>query len=372
MTIILLDGRAIQDHFPGIGRYVFNLAGELARLAPHFRWRILYDPRARNTRFDLRRLAARANVELIPVAAPFFSPREQWLERQRALIEGVSLWHSPYYAMPYVLPMPAVVTLEDLTPLVIPAEMPSRVKRLVYRTLNQLAARRARRILTLSRASKAELERILRIPAGKIAVTPLAADPQFAPASPAQVERVRAKLNLPRVYALYVGSNKPHKNLVRLIAAWALIQDAPPLVIAGAWDPRFPEAKREVARLKLEHRVLFRHNPDEADLPALISGARIFVFPSLHEGFGLPPLEAMACGTPTVCAYSSSLPEVLGNAALAFDPWNIEDMALTLQRALEQADLRWELRAKGLQQAQRFSWEHTARETLRVYEGILG
>lgn len=367
MTAIILDARSIQDHFPGIGRYAFRLACALAHFFPDDQFRILHDPRVRNTRFDLDALFARRNVERADAPANFFSPAEQRLAFDARVTTHANVFHSPYYALPYTLSIPKIVTLADVTPLVLHDEMPSALKRLMYRALNQLAARRAQAIITFSEASRQDLERVLKIPRAKMSVIPLAADDSFAPKSATEIERVRAELNLPKNYALYVGSNKPHKNLPHLVEAWSRIEKGAVLVIAGAWDARYPQAKASAARLRLGERILFRHNIVEKTLPALIGGAQLFVFPSAHEGFGLPPLEALACGTPVACARVSSLPEVVGDAAFFFDAANSQNIAQVLADALNDKNARDTLRARGMRRAQTFSWERVARETMRVY-----
>ncbi|MGE5140270.1 MAG: glycosyltransferase family 4 protein [Rudaea sp.] len=296
----ILDGRYIQDHFPGIGRYVYNLACAMPRLAPSDRFRILVNPRLANSRYDLRTLLQNPNVDLVEVGAGTASAQEQLLARARNVVSGAALWHSAYYIMPYFLPVPAVVTLEDLTPLVLPEEMPNPGKRLLYRMLNLLAARRASHIITISEAAARDLVRVLGVARNKLSVIPLAAGPQFRPAEPAAVSEVRERLGLPSRYALYVGSNKPHKNLPRLVQAWARVDSSVLFVIAGHWDSRYPLGAA-AERLTTEGRLRLIPSIAAGDLPALMTGAAFFVFPSLHEGFGLPPLEAMACGTTVAC-----------------------------------------------------------------------
>ncbi len=370
MTGIFLDGRTIQDHFPGIGRYAFQLAHALGATFPEQRLRVAIDAGARNTRFERRALSTMPNLELVSVHTRLMSPGEQLLGRQNELVRDMSVWHSPFYTFPLTVQLPLVVTLADLTPLILPVEMPSAARRFIYRMLNRLAARRANAVITFSNASRADLVRMLQLAHAKISVIPLAADPAFQPASTAHIQSVRERLGLAESYALYVGSNKPHKNLPRLVQAWAEVKTETVLVLAGVWDARYPQTKELVARLDLERRVLFRHDISERDLPALMSGARVFVFPSVHEGFGLPPLEAMACGTPVACANASSLPEVVGDAALLFNPFEPSDIARVLGQILDDTHLRASLQEAGMRRARDFSWERTAVDTMAVYRGV--
>jgi len=143
------------------------------------------------------------------------------------------------------------------------------------------------------------------------------------------------------------------------------------LVIAGHWDPRYPQARRKAAELGLEDNVVFLGEVAEADVPALYAGAELFLFPSLYEGFGLPVLEAMACGTPVVCSNTSSLPEIVGEAAITFDPVDVAEMAGAIAKALADEGLRREMVEQGLAQASKFSWERTARKTLALYREVL-
>jgi len=196
-----------------------------------------------------------------------------------------------------------------------------------------------------------------------------AAGPRFKPADPSASDELRHRLGLPDHYALYVGINKPHKNLPRLVEAFARITHHVSrftLVIAGHEDPRYPQARERAAALGLDS-VMFLGAVAEEDLPALYSGADLFVFPSLYEGFGLPVIEAMACGTPVACSNVSSLPEVAGDAALLFDPHTPESIAAAICQTLQNAELRERLRRRGLEQAGHFSWEHAARLTLEAY-----
>ena len=374
-----IDGRCIQDHFPGVARYTLNLVRALAEVAPEDEFLLLYDPSARNTRYSLEVLRRQANLRLVPGEAPVFSLSEQWrIPRQ---LRGLrpALIHAPYYLRPYALPAPVVLTAYDLIPLIYPRYFTLK-ERAIFRLAMGLALRTAQAVIAISQATASDLQRHYRLPPARLAVIALAADPAFGPQPMEAIAAIRQRYQLPERYALYLGSNKPHKNLVRLIEAWKMVtglrlevsspgphRSAAALVIAGHWDERYPEARQRAAALGLGGSVRFLGAVAEEHLPALYAGAELFVFPSLYEGFGLPVLEALACGVPVVCSNSSSLPEVAGDAALLVDPLDVPAMAQALGRVLGDLSLRQDLRARSLARAALFSWERAARETLAVY-----
>ena len=366
---VALDGRAIHDHFPGIGRYAYNLALALARTQPDLELAVLHDPRQPNTRYPLAALQAYPNVRLVPVSAPTFAPAEQWRVPQTVRTSAAHVYHSPYYIMPYRPGVPTVVTVHDLIPLV-PTARYSRRARWLFAVTVRLALRAAQRVITVSSASASDLTHRLGVPAGKIATIPEAADPAFVPQPAAQVAAVRTRLGLPERYVLYVGSNKPHKNLERLVSTYLTLGSAPPLIVTGHWEARYPAAREIVQRADAEARVRFLRPVAAEDLPALYTGATLFVFPSLYEGFGLPPLEALACGAPVACSRAASLPEVVGDAALLFDPLNPTEIAATLRRALGDEALLADLRRRGLARAAHYSWDQTAAQTAAVYRAV--
>ncbi len=366
---IAIDGRYIQDHFPGIGRYTYNLIDALARAAPDNTFVVLHSPTGYNTRYDVDALARHPNVELHRVNVPTFSLREQF----QLPISNIQLLHSPYYIKPYFLRVPSVVTIFDLIPLRCPSDLPNLRARFFFRAAISLAARTATHVIAPSVAAQKDLVELLRVPREKITVIPLAADARFKPQPETEIFRVREKYTLPARYVLSVGINKPHKNLATLIEAWQCVDTAAALVIAGAWDERYASV---VSGQSAAIRTI--RDVDDVDLPALYSGATVFVMPSLYEGFGLPPLEAMACGAPVVCSNAASLPEVVGGpsagsgqcAALLINPRNPEEIATAITRVLSDTALRDELRGKSLARAAQFSWERTARETLQVYRSV--
>jgi glycosyltransferase involved in cell wall biosynthesis len=209
-----------------------------------------------------------------------------------------------------------------------------------------------------------------------VSVIPLAAGRHYRPLDEAEIYPALKRHHIEFPYILYVGSIEPRKNLPRLLVAYAHLRRRGStrwrLVVAGPRKWKSGPVYDAVARLELAEHVHFAGFVPEADLPALYNGADLFAFPSLYEGFGLPVLEAMACGTPVVTANTSSLPEVAGAAALLVDPSDVEEIAGALRRVLEDPALARDLRERGLARAAQFSWERTARATVAVYEKVLG
>lgn len=366
-----IDARYASRHFPGIGRYIVSLAQALSEL-DHGHTLVLIGGRE-DSRYDLTGLAASPRVELATARSGPFAPAQQIELPRLARGLGLDLLHSPYFVKPYVgLPCPSVVTIYDMLGRRYPGMLSPR-GRLLYRLTMGLAVRSAAAIITISQHARDEIAAAYRLPAARLAVTPLAADPRFRPQPPEAVAELRARLGLGRPYVLYLGSNKPHKNLGRLVLAWERALRDPAaegvdLLVAGHEDPRHPEVRRLVAERGLGGRVRFLPDVADADLPALYSGARVFAFPSYYEGFGLPPLEAMSCGAPVLCADASSLPEVVGAAALSVDPLSPDAIAAGLSTLLGDPALRQTLRERGLSRAREFSWRRTALATLGVYE----
>ncbi len=363
-----IDGRYIQDHFPGIGRYTYNLIAALARVAPGEKFVVLHNPALKNTRYDLSALESYPNIKLEPVDIPTFSGREQFglasvIRRSRAAI-----LHSPYFVKPYFLPIRSIVTIFDLIPIHYPAELSNSALHLIFRLATWLAARTSARVIVPSVAAEEDLVAHLHVPHRKISVVVLGVESRFIPQLEAAVMMVREKYSLSEKYILYVGSNKPHKNLEALVQAWDRAGVDAELVIAGAWDKRYGASGRGNAGTR---RPIFLHNIEDVDLPALYSGATTFVMPSLYEGFGLPLLEAMACGAPVISSNVSSMPEVAGDAALYFEPHDTHGLAELIARVVSDRGLQEEMRDKSLARAKEFSWERTASETLAAYRSVM-
>ncbi len=364
---ICLDVRTAHEHFPGVGRCTANLARALVpSLAESERLVLLSSGGPPPT---ILPDGSRTRVVDTPLSP--FSLRQQWALPRVLRALGADLYHSPFYLMPSRPGVPGVVTIYDLIPLRYPRYF-TLAQRLVFAVTVRLAVRAAQVVIAPSAATARDLQSFLSLPADRIEVIAAAADPVFRPQETAAIAAVRARLKLAERYVLYVGSNKPHKNLVRLVEAWAQLQpQALPLVIAGVWDRRYMEARHRAEALRLGGAVHFLGRVPEDALPALYGGATLFVFPSLWEGFGLPVIEAMACGVPVACSATPGLIEVAAQHAVFFDPLDVGAMADAIREILGDADQRAALARRSLERAREFSWEHTARHTLRVYRRVI-
>lgn len=291
---------------------------------------------------------------------------------------GADLAFVPYWGPPLSSPVPLVTSVLDVIPLVLP-EYAATLKTNLYNALVRTGAAGSSAILTLSEQSKADIIEKLEIPAEKITVTPLAADDRFNPRMGAERDaEVRAKYDLPDRFVLYLGSFDRRKQVNELLLAYTYVAQAEgtevPLILAGKppaqWGtPVFPDLPKYASELKLDDAVRWLGAFDEADKPSLYRLATTFVFPSRYEGFGLPILEAMACGTPTIGWDAPAIREVAGDSA--FLVTSAREMAGAILASLGEEPLRATLRNQGLAQATRFNWRKTAQTTLSVFEGVL-
>lgn len=309
---------------------------------------------------------AREILKRLPELEPI-APSERWNGPKGQLWEqailpgkvGNRLLWSPCNVGPWAVKR-QVVTIHDCAFHDVPNAV-SRGFRLWYSWLLRRLGRRVRRILTVSEFSRQRLINYLQVDPNQVVAIPNGVDERFNPAAIENVPVMRTRLGLPERYVLFVGSLDPRKNLLGLLKAWDQISaklDCP-LVICGATSHVFRSAGID----KLPERVVLSGYVPDEELPALYAGAELFVYPSLYEGFGLPVIEAMACGTPVVCSSTTSLGEVAGNAACLVDPADCDSIADGIMHATEDAELRRDLRARGFERAAEFSWDRTARET---------
>lgn len=354
----------------GSGRYILGLTQALTRLEHQHdlvlfgnadNWHLL--PSNGCQRVDCGRVTTIRPLRLLweQLVLPLMLRRYQ-----------IDLLHSTVFVAPLCLPCPSVVTIHDMTWFTLPRQH-TRVKGAYFRAMIPPAVRRAAQIIAVSEASKQDIVTLLGTSAERIAVTYEGVDLDFfcPEAAKGRVGEVGARYSVRRPYVLYVGKLEPRKNLPTLIKAFASIARQFPdhqLVLAGnpGWD--FQAIYETAACIPLRERIRFTGFVAEADLPALYAEADLFVYPSSYEGFGFPVLEAMACGTPVITSNVSSLPEVAGDAGLLVDPLDVVALVDAMRQVLGNSMLRQQMRAKGLEQARRFTWEATARRTLQIYE----
>ena len=359
----------------GIGRYTIELARSLAALPERPE---LYLLTAGGTG-PLRNLG---NVHFVPLPGCRFLPMLMTLGSVLIPIiarrHGLDLVHDTTGTGPFLFGSGrahAVVTIQDVFAWSCPGNS-SLLDNIIYRYwLPPYLSSGKQEIITTSNQSRLDLEKYLSVPADCLNVIPSGVSDKFHPLPMEMVgEELYTRYGISWPYILYVGALTQRKNIGRALQAFAKIAPAFPdlrFVIAGPRSWKATPVENLVEELGLEERVFLTGPATDSELPLLYNGARIFVFPSLYEGFGLPPLEAMACGTPVIVSNVSSLPEVVGDAALLVDPLDLEAIASAIQRLLSEPVLAAHLREKGLAQAAKFTWERTARMTLAVYKKVL-
>ena len=365
---VAIDARKLHDF--GIGTYIRNLLRHLARIDHDTEFVLLC------TEADLGVAAQLGpNFRSVLEPAPNYSIREQihvpWVLRR----ERPDLFHAPHYVLPAAIHCNSVVTIHDCIHLMFPQYLPNRMAYAYARAQMWTAAHRSDCILTVSDASKRDILHLFNIPPEKIVVVYNAIDAHFSLTPPPDaVARVRERYQLDHRFLLYVGNIKPHKNLVRLIEAFSELRTGDledlKLLIIGDEISKLPALRHAVHRHKLHKHVRFLGYVPDDQLAVLYRLAAVFVFPSLYEGFGLPPLEAMASGTPVVVSNVSSLPEVVGDAAVLVDPHDIDSIVDGLRCVLTNPTRADEMRRKGLERAREFSWERSVARTLEVYKRI--
>ncbi len=359
---IAVDGRLVLSSPTGIGRVVQSTLRALTKLDTEDEYSILCRPGA------LDELADHGRFHRVETDIPQFSPRV--FTGLPTLLQGSDLAHFPYFLHPYRLPMPYVVSIFDTIYSYYPRSL-SVAKRAVYEIAIRLSIRNARVVITHSESARADIVKFFGAPESKIRVIPLGVEDRFQPYSDSEKAEFRSRHSLPDRFLLYVGNHKPHKNVPSIVDALARIRgDVPhPLVLLddGSQDCQRTGARIEAAGMS-DRAVFLRGFPD-SELPLLYNSAELFVFPSLYEGFGLPPLEAMACGTPVITSNASSLPEVVGDAGIMVEPRCVEELAVAMLKVLQAPDLRRDMSIKGLNRVHSFTWEETARQTLNIYQG---
>jgi glycosyltransferase involved in cell wall biosynthesis len=367
---IAIDARKLRDY--GVGTYIRNLLRHLARIDCSTDYVLIVRPEDIEIAGELGE-----NFRAVPDWSRGYSVREQLSIPMDLRRERVDLFHAPHYVLPPLTPCKAVVTIHDCIHLRFPQYLPHQRLGYVYaRTSLWIATHRASRVLTVSETSKRDILKYFRVPASKIDVIYNAIDERLGEApTAAETAQVRERYQLNDPFVLYAGNIKPHKNLERLIEAFNTLRrgglENVKLLIIGDEISKYATLRRAVHRHKLHKHVRFFGFVSDKTLASLYRLASVFVFPSLYEGFGLPPLEAMAAGTPVITSNVSSLPEVVGDAAILIDPYEPDEIAAAMRRVLTEPGLREDLRDRGLARVKHFSWDRSVRRVREIYAEVL-
>lgn len=370
---IAIDAHSVGTGLAGNETYAANLVEALAEIDRENRYTLYVTKPEAVERFADRwsNFAVRRTLPHTPlVRVPLTLSRE--LRRR-----PVDLLHVQYTAPPFA-PCPVVATIHDLSFEHLPDTFKRRSRAQLRLTVRQ-TARKAAHVIASSEATRRDLIETYHLAPERVSVVPLAASSQFKPVADAEeLRRVRRAYGIEGAYILAVGSIQPRKNLARLFRAYSHLRRTrtrdklPTLLVVGKLAWLYDETLRAAQECGVTDAVKFTGYVPETDLPALYSGALCFVYTSYFEGFGLPPLEAMSCGTPVVAGDRTSLPEVVGDAGLLVNPFDTEAIATSIARLIDDQDLRALLSARGLARATQFDWRETARLTLEVYRRTIG
>ena len=370
---IAIDAHSVGTELGGNESYATNLIEALAEIDSVNHYTLYVTRRRALERFSNRwpNFAVRATLPHTPLIR---IPLTLSAELRK---NPVDILHVQFTAPPFA-PCPVVATIHDLSF----EHLPQTFKR---RSLMQLrltvrhTARTAAHIITLSEYSRRDIIETYGIAPERISVTPASAPASFAPVTDEkELARVRDLYGIKGDYVLSVGSIQPRKNLSRLIAAYSNLRRAQPggklpqLVLVGKCAWLYDETLRTIKDLEVSNSVVLTGYVPEDDLPALYSGALFFVYPSYFEGFGLPPLEAMKCGAAVIVGNKTSLPEIVGDAGMLVDSFDVKDIACAMERLMRDSSFRSQLQAKGLERAKLFDWRETARTTLAIYKKAAG
>lgn len=356
---ICIDGRFIRSTMTGIGRYTLELITNLKKIDTENSYYLLVNPEFSG---DLVRYS---NVIPIFVKSTPFSLREQIEVPHVLKTYQIDIFHSPFYTRPLGLPCKTVMTIHDLIHLRMAREY-SLAKQLYFRYYVRYMARHCDVVVTDSRHSANDIISLLGISANKVRmVYPGVTVKQIVATQ--SLNSVRSKYRLRDPYILYVGSNKPHKNVQLLLDAFVQFRNQGyqhRLVVTG--EERNFSISDRLRSLIQSDELVFIPNIDEEDLPYVYSQASVFVFPSLYEGFGLPPLEAMSYGIPVLSSSASCLPEVLGEAAAMFDPSSVEELVTQLITLVDNSVLRRQMVQRGQENSKKYTWQEASRTILDI------
>lgn len=367
-------------HLPGVGRYIEQIIVNLAAIDPLNEYVIYHHARHVPGRYrhyyrdtDLAGLVNAPNFEFVDLEFGTHSLQEQWRLPRLLQRQQVDVFHAPFFIVPVVKVCPLVVTIHDLVTRWVPHTFGSIPSRAYARGMTWWALQFSDRIVTVSKFVEQEIVKTVPKCRSRLHVIHNGVGTEFRPVQDAiELQRVKQRYGIKQDYVLFVGTRKPNKNLDLLIEAFSRVSQTSinlQLVVVAKTDSRYSSAANLTKQLGLKN-VVFLDYVEEADLPALYSAATMLTLPSLHEGFGFPVVEAMACGTPVIASNVTSLPEVVGHAGILVDPRSVQDLADAILRIFRDPILANELRQKGLKRAAGFSWRLGTIKLHQIYESL--
>ena len=370
---IAIDAHSVGTGLGGNESYATNLIEALAEIDQTNRYTLYVTKREAVERFGNRwpNFSVRSTLPHTPLIR---IPLTLSAELRR---NPVDVLHVQFTAPPFS-PCPVVVSIHDLSFEHLPQTFKWRSRKQLRITVRR-TARQASHVMALSEYARNDIVKTYQVSPDKISVIPLAAGNHFRPVrDEEELQRVRQTYGIEGEYMLSVGAIQPRKNLGRLVAAYSHLRGAKPegklpkLVLAGKCAWLYDETLRAIEELELSDSIILTGYVPESDLPALYSGALCFIYPSYFEGFGLPPLEAMQCGVAVIVGDRTSLPEVVGDAGVLVDPFDVNALAAAIEKVISDSNLRAKLSVQGLARAKLFAWRETARQTLAVYQKAAG
>lgn len=375
---IAIDVRTINKPRSGVGYYVTNLVEQLRAIDQENSYCLI----SNDARFDTT-LACSPNFNHCHtvISNENHMVGDLWentyLPRQ-LMSRGIDVFHGPAFMIPlYKGDLKTVATIHDIVAYILPRTIPMKYSLYMKALIGQVV-KKADRLISVSESTKQDLVRWLGVPEGKISVVPQGVGSEFHPPLPGEEDRgelVRKKFGIRGDFFLFVGNLEPRKNLIRIMQAFELARDKTgrdlQLVICGKQGWLYDDILAAYERIRRDSEIVLTNYVDEADRLWLYQNTRTFLFPTLYEGFGMPVLEAMACGAPVITSNVSSFPEICGDAALLVDPYDVKGIADAILALEKSPDLRSSLREKGLERVKQYTWRETAARTLDVYRSVI-
>jgi glycosyltransferase involved in cell wall biosynthesis len=354
---ILIDCREIQKNTTGIARFLLSLFKGIKSFDVKHKFLLLGN---QYTDFERKELSGYEKIVVEEKNTFYF---DQVVISQVIKEQKIDLFFSPYYKFSVFTKVPVITSIFDVMYLVLD-EYKNDIKNIYRKNFIKLTYKKVKKVITSSNFAKNEIMKVLNLPDEKIGVVYLSVDEKFKPQPVEKIKEIKEKYGINKSYILYVGNAKPHKNLNRLLSAWQLIDEKIKkdyiLVLAGVGQKFCYK----------DENTLIIPFVSEEELAVLYTGATVFVFPSIYEGFGLPPLEAMSCGCPVISSNTSSMPEVLGDACLYFNPYDVNQISKTILEILHSETLREKLQKKGFEKVKSYSLEKMVNSLIKIFESV--